>query len=198
VCAVEARYWGWHRLDRAWAARIVDAAGVHPGDLVLDVGAGEGSLTEALLGVGARVVAIELHPGRAQSLRRRFVGEAVRVVAVDAADLRLPRRRFTVVANPPFAIATALLNRLVAPGSRLSAADVVVPRYIARRWCSHGSKGSPRWGRQFEVTLGLRLPARSFVPRAPRDAVVLRLRRLEAPGRMAGGGSRRIQGPPDR
>ena len=186
MCAIAARYWGWHRLDSAWAARIVDAADVHRGDLVLDVGAGEGSLTEALVEVGARVIAIELHPGRAQSLRSRFVREAVRVVAVDAADLRLPRRRFTVVANPPFSVATALLNRLVAPGSRLSAADVVVPRHIARRWCSHAAAGSRRWGGQFEVTLGLRLPARSFLPTAPRDAVVLRLRRRELSPRPGG------------
>lgn len=185
--ASEARHWGWHSLDRSWAARIVGAAGVRAGDLVLDVGAGEGSLTEALLHAGAQVVAIELHGRRADTLRRRFAGAAVKVVAVDAVDLRLPRRPFLVVANPPFSIAMALLNRLVAPGSRLDAADIVVPRYIARRWCSHAVAGSRRWGQEFEATIGLRLPPRSFVPAAPRDAVVLRLRRLRpAGGRSAG------------
>jgi 23S rRNA (adenine-N6)-dimethyltransferase len=186
VRAVEARHWGWHRLDRAWASRIVGAAGVQAGDLVLDVGAGDGSLTEALVRAGASVVAVELHRGRAESLRRRFSGQPVRVLTVDATDLRLPLRRFKVVANPPFAIAMAVLNRLVAPGSRLGAADVVVPRHIARRWCSHVVAGSGRWSEQFDVSLGLRLPARSFSPAAPRDAVVLRMRRIERPGRGSG------------
>jgi 23S rRNA (adenine-N6)-dimethyltransferase len=195
VRAIAARYWGWHRLDRAWAARVAAAADVRPGDLVLDVGAGEGSLTEALLCAGARVIAVELHPGRAASLRRRFAGRAVRVVAADAADLRLPRRPFTVVANPPFAVATALLKRLVAPGSRLDAADVVVPRHIARQWCGNGVHGSIRWGGVFEVTVGLRLPAHAFMPAAPRDAVVLRLRRLDDGSRPDRAGRRR-KGPP--
>lgn len=192
-----ARYWGWHQLDRAWAARIAATAGVRPGDLVLDVGAGEGSLTEALLGAGARVIAVELHPGRAASLRRRFVGRAVRVVAADAADLRLPRRPFSVVANPPFAVATALLKRLVAPGSRLDSADVVVPRHIARQWCARGVHGAERWGREYEASVGLRLPMHAFTPAAPRDAVVLRLRRLgriDHPDRLRP----RAQGPPAR
>jgi 23S rRNA (adenine-N6)-dimethyltransferase len=40
--AEQPRRWGWHRLTEHWAARIVAAAGVRPGELVLDIGAGEG------------------------------------------------------------------------------------------------------------------------------------------------------------
>ncbi len=108
--------WGWHRLTPAWADRLVADAGVAPGDLVLDVGAGTGALTAPLVAAGARVIAVELHPGRAAALRRRFAGDDVVVVHADAADLRLPRRPFRVVANPPFARTTAILGRLLAPG----------------------------------------------------------------------------------
>ena len=52
----------------------------------------------------------------------------------DASDLRLPRRPYYVVSNPPFAITTALLRRLVQPGSRLIRADLVVQDQAARRW----------------------------------------------------------------
>ena len=155
------------------------AAAVAPGDLVLDVGAGDGALSAALVRAGARVVAVELHPERARLLRRRFSGAGVRVVMADALDLRLPRRAFSVVANPPFTIAMALLRRLVAPGSRLVAADVVVPRHIARRWCEGTLDGARRWGPQFDVSLGMRVPARSFRPAIERDAVVLRIRRVQ-------------------
>ena len=57
--------WGWYRLDPAWADRLVADSGVSRGDLVLDIGAGDGALTEPLLERGARVIAVELHPGRA-------------------------------------------------------------------------------------------------------------------------------------
>ena len=64
-----------------------------------------------------------------------------RVVRVDAADLRLPRRPFRVVANPPYGITSALLRRLLAPGSRLNAADIVVQHAVARRWANGQAPG---------------------------------------------------------
>jgi 23S rRNA (adenine-N6)-dimethyltransferase len=65
--------WGWHRLDSRWAERLVDNAGIRAGELVLDIGAGAGALTEALIRRGARVIAFELHPARAQELRQKFL-----------------------------------------------------------------------------------------------------------------------------
>ncbi len=144
---------------------------------MLDVGAGNGVLTRALLASGASVIAVEIHPSRIGTLRRRFADDPVVIVAADASDLRLPRREFRVVANPPFAIAMALVRRLVAPGSRLVAADLVLPRHIARRWCTGAPAGAHRWGGQFDVSLGLRVPSRSFRPAPARDAAVLRIRR---------------------
>ena len=70
---------------------MVDAAAV--GDhLVVDVGAGTGALTDPLLRAGARVVAVELDPGRAARLRERFADEPVTVVRADLETLRWPGR----------------------------------------------------------------------------------------------------------
>lgn len=41
--------WGYHRLAEPWPARLIAAAGVRPRELVLDIGAGDGALTAALL-----------------------------------------------------------------------------------------------------------------------------------------------------
>ena len=79
--------WGYHELFDPWAERLVDAARIHLGDLVLDIGAGSGALTAKLLAAGARVIAVELHPQRARRLRQRF-GSSVVVVEADASDLR--------------------------------------------------------------------------------------------------------------
>lgn len=111
------RRWGWHQLDASWADRLVAEAGVRPGQLVVDVGAGTGAVTTALVAARARVVAVELHHERATALRRRFPTHKVIVVEADAADLRLPRRAYRVVANPPYAITSPLLRRLLQPGT---------------------------------------------------------------------------------
>jgi 23S rRNA (adenine-N6)-dimethyltransferase len=154
VPAIREPRWGWHQLDSRWARRFVADAGVLPGDLVLDVGAGTGSITRALVGAGARVVAIELHPQRAAQLRNQFSRSAVTVVRADAADLRLPRRPFKVVSNPPFGITTSFVKRLVSPDSRLIRADLVMPWHAALRWGSDRAPGRERWGRDFRVRLG--------------------------------------------
>jgi 23S rRNA (adenine-N6)-dimethyltransferase len=169
--------WGWHELTERWAREIVDDAGIAPGDLVLDIGAGTGGLTAPLVAAGARVVAVELHPVRARILRRRFADAHVVVVQADASDLRLPRRPFRVVANPPFALTTALLKRILQPGSALVAADLVVPRYVARRWTQLNAPGAHRWQRVYSPSIGRTVPTRAFRPPATQPVQVLRIRR---------------------
>jgi 23S rRNA (adenine-N6)-dimethyltransferase len=164
------RTWGWHRLDDDWAARIVAAAGIRPGDLVLDIGAGEGALTAHLVRAGARVIAVELHPGRARALRERFPG--VKVVRADVAELRLPRRPFRVVANPPFSATAELLRLLLARDSELTAADLVLQRAVVRKYAAGGIAS-----RRFALAAGDALPRRAFHPRPRVDCAVLTIRR---------------------
>lgn len=172
--------WGWHRLDPAEADRLVADAGLPTGALVLDVGAGDGVLTDRLLASGCRVVAVELHPGRAADLRREFAGRAT-VVRADAADLRLPRRPFHVVANPPFGVSAALLRRLLQPGSRLVSAHLVLQDQVARRWASADAPGRRRWATIHHVTAGRRIDRRRFSPPPRVDARVLHVAARGAP-----------------
>jgi 23S rRNA (adenine-N6)-dimethyltransferase len=169
--------WGWHRLAPPWAEWVVADAHVEPGDLVVDIGAGTGALTAALVAAGARVIAVELHPQRLAVLRQRFASDRVTVVRADAADLRLPRRPFRVVANPPFALTSQVLRRLVAPGSRLVRADVVVQHAAARRWATGHAPGAGRWGRDYTAGYGRRIPRRAFAPPPAVDCTTLVIER---------------------
>jgi 23S rRNA (adenine-N6)-dimethyltransferase len=173
------REWGWHQLDPRWADRLVRQAALPPGALVLDIGAGTGALTRPLLEIGARVIAVEAHPGRARALSERF-GRDITVVRADAADLRLPRRPFHVVANPPFAVTSALLRRLLHGGSRLVTAHLLLDRRAAKRWMSPDAPGVRRWGLDFEVGLGRRVPRAAFDPPPTVDIVTLWIRRRSA------------------
>jgi 23S rRNA (adenine-N6)-dimethyltransferase len=170
------RAWGWHRLDPRWAERIVAASGVRRGDLVLDIGAGDGALTGPLVDLGAVVIAIERHPQRAAALRERF-GRDVVVVRADAADLRLPLRPFHVVANPPFSATSAVLRRLLHPGSRLVSADLVLDERAIGRWIGSAAPAAPRWQQEFAVVVGDRLPRHAFDPPPDVRCRVLTLRR---------------------
>ena len=168
--------WGWHWLEPHWAERLVAASPVGRGDVVLDVGAGLGALTAPLLDTGARVIAVEVHPERARHLRDRF-GRTLVVVEADAGDLRLPRRPYHVVANPPFAVTSALLRRLLQPGSRLQSAHLVLQDQAVRRWAGPQAPGAGRWSRTFAPHLGARVPRHAFTPPPRTGARILVIER---------------------
>ena len=166
------RPWGWHQLEPRWAEQLVAEASIPRRAVVLDIGAGIGAITEPLVRAGARVIAVEAHHGRAVALRERFAHDVI-VVEADAAALRLPRRPYYVVANPPFGVSTALLRRLLQPGSRLLAARLILQDAVARRWAGPDAPGAGRWRRQFTASLGRRIPRDAFTPRPRVDCRVL-------------------------
>ena len=160
----------WYRLCPEWADRVVEAADIRSGGLVIELGAGDGALTDPLARTGARVIAVEVHPGRAGRLRDRVRDLDVRVVEMDATDFRYPGRRARVEANPPFGIVSGLIrSALGQPG--VLALDLVLPRSVALRWAD----GRLRAARRFRGRLGPVVPRRAFSP-APRvDCAVLHL-----------------------
>ena len=129
-------------------------------------------LSAQLVSAGARVIAIELHPARVAVLRSRFADAPVRVVRADAAELRLPRRPFRVVASPPYGVSTALLWRLST--SSMYAADLVLQRAFVARMLAAGWPGR-RSG--FVLRRGLLVPRRAFRPPPRVDSAVLVVRR---------------------
>lgn len=174
---------GFHVLQDPTVVRaLIRSAGLGPGDLVLDLGAGPGALTLALARTGARVIAVERDPRLARRLERRTAGDAaVRVVEGDLRAVPLPRRPFRVVANIPFATGTDLLRRLLDEhdrGRRLQGADLLVEWGFARRLAADppDDRTAARWQRRFRFEVARRVPARAFSP-APRvDAAHLVIR----------------------
>lgn len=182
----QARPRGRHALrSRAFAEELVRDAGVAPGSLVLDLGAGGGAVTRALVDVGARVCAVELDGAALRQLRARFGGDPrVEVVEADAAALRLPDESFAVVANLPFAAGTAILRRLLGdPRVPLTQLDAIVEWGLAAKrsavWPS--TVLGCTWGAWYELRLVRRVPRACFAPQPSVDAAVLRASRRAEP-----------------
>jgi 23S rRNA (adenine-N6)-dimethyltransferase len=151
-------------------------------DLVVEVGAGYGRLTEQLAARATRVIAIELDPRLAGRLAHRFRQRPnVTVVEGDALTVPLPRRPFRVVGNPPFHLTSALLHRLLDdPHVPLARADLVVGWGAALALT--GVFGPPHksrpWQCRYEFLLIRRLPAGMFDPQPAQDAALISIRRL--------------------
>jgi 23S rRNA (adenine-N6)-dimethyltransferase len=182
----QARPHGRHALrSRAFADELVRDAGILPGTLALDLGAGCGALTRALADADAHVRAVELDPAALQELRTRFGGDPrVEVVADDATLVPLPVEPFTVVANLPFAAGTAILRRLLGdPGVALTQLDAIVEWGLAAKrtavWPS--TLLGCTWGAWYELSLVRRVPRACFAPPPSVDAAVLRAVRRPEP-----------------
>lgn len=183
---------GQHFLAGGWlAAELVEQAGVGAGDLVVEIGAGTGVLTEALARRAGRVVAVEYDPRLAERARVRLASYSnVRVVTGDALLLPVPRGPFRVVANLPFGSTAAVLRRLLGdPRTRLERADLVVQEQAARRYAARrpGTMETIAWGAWYDLAIGRRLGPASFRPQPRVGAAVLVARRRRPPLVPVGG-----------
>ncbi|WP_039800982.1 16S rRNA (adenine(1518)-N(6)/adenine(1519)-N(6))-dimethyltransferase RsmA [Nocardia araoensis] len=128
--------------DANTVRRIVAAAGVGRGDVVLEVGPGLGSLTLALLDVVDSVVAVEIDPVLARHLpvtvADRAPELAARLSVVEADALRvtaadLPATPTALVANLPYNVAVPVLLHLLAELPGIAVALVMVQSEVADR-----------------------------------------------------------------
>lgn len=127
-------------VDAGTVRRIVRVAGVTPGQVVLEIGPGLGSLTLALLEAGARVVAVEVDPLLAAELpgtvarRAPDLADHLVVVRADALDLpALPEEPTALVANLPYNVAVPVLLTALERLPGLASGVVMVQAEVADR-----------------------------------------------------------------
>jgi 16S rRNA (adenine1518-N6/adenine1519-N6)-dimethyltransferase len=164
---------------------IVRDAELSAGDVVLEVGAGEGVLTERLAAVAAHVHTVEIDRGLEPALERVAGLPKVELHWGDAMDLDLAAfdpPPSAMVANLPYAVATPLILRTVEQLPSVARWTVMVQREIADRLrADSGNRtyGSPSVLLQLacEVELLRKVDPAVFRPRPRVDSAILRLRR---------------------
>ncbi len=127
--------------------RVARLAAVGPGDRVVEIGAGLGSLTLALAETGASVTAVELDRHLVPLLRAEVESAGVEVIEGDAMRLdwaALAGDRpepWVLVANLPYNIATPLIADLLDTVPQMGRMLVMVQREVGERLAAHpGSK----------------------------------------------------------
>lgn len=174
--------------DPSVVERLVDAASIDPGELVVDLGAGRGALTLALARAGARVRAIEIDPVWERRLRRRVteneLADRVEVVRGDIRRTPLPDEPYRVVASPPFGLTTAVLSRLLdEPALGPWRADLLIQWEVTAKRAAQPptSLRSAAWAPWWTFEMGMEVARSSFRPVPSVDAAVLVARRRPTP-----------------
>lgn len=183
---------GQHFLvDPNLARAIATDAAVGPGDRVVEVGAGLGSLTVALAATGARVLAIEFDRAILPALREVTEGlEPVEVLAADVTSIdwsaTLGEEAWTLCANLPYNVATPLVQRLLEEVPAIVHMVVMVQREVGDRLLARA--GDPGYGplslrvdQHATARVVRTVPSEVFWPRPNVASVVVRIDRRERP-----------------
>jgi 16S rRNA (adenine1518-N6/adenine1519-N6)-dimethyltransferase len=177
--------------DANTVRRIARIAGVGPGDRVLEIGAGLGSLTLALAETGAEVTAVEVDRHLEPVLRSVVEPAGVTVVRADATDADWPAilgpdGPWTLVANLPYNVATPLVLDLLDDVPAITEMLVMVQLEVAERLAA--SPGNRTWGLpSLKVTywadaeLVGKVPASVFIPRPRVESALVRIVRRPEP-----------------
>ncbi|MDQ6691385.1 MAG: 16S rRNA (adenine(1518)-N(6)/adenine(1519)-N(6))-dimethyltransferase RsmA [Candidatus Dormibacteraeota bacterium] len=118
--------------------RVAAAAGIQPGDTVLEVGAGPGALSVALAPLASRLVCVEIDRRLLGVLREVVAGhDNVELQEGDVLKMALPAAE-VVAGNIPYYLTGALLPRLMDSAHRPRQVSLVVQKEVALRWTQPG------------------------------------------------------------
>lgn len=183
-------------VDPNTVRRIADLARVGPGDHVVEVGAGLGSLTLALAETGASVTAIEVDRGVVPVLREIVADSGVENVSVIEADAMhadwdalldpTVEGGWTLVANLPYNVGTPLVCDILDDVAHVSRLLVMVQREVAERFAApSGSRAygaisvkAAYWGTARIVGL---VPASVFLPMPNVESALVEITRRDPP-----------------
>lgn len=182
-----------HRLGQHFLAdanitrKIVAAAEIGPGDRVIEVGAGTGTLTTALAAAGAVVVAYEIDSRLGPILEEVTAGLEVEIRLEDITKVDLDRALvgdgWKMVANLPYNIGTPLVLDSLRHQPRITNFVVMVQREVAERFAA--KPGGKDYGLPSVVAqiyslplVRFRVPTQVFLPPPRVDSAVVTMARI--------------------
>ncbi|MEM8562617.1 MAG: 16S rRNA (adenine(1518)-N(6)/adenine(1519)-N(6))-dimethyltransferase RsmA [Pseudomonadota bacterium] len=172
--------------DEAIIDRIVDAIHPLPEDHVVEIGPGQGAMTEPLARSGARLDVIELDrdlvPGllAAFALNPQFTLHKADALKFEFASLGTVSQPLRVVGNLPYNISTPLIFKLLESASVISDMHFMLQKEVVDRIAA--TPGSKEWGRlgimcqyQCAVEKLFEVPPEAFSPRPKVQSAIVRL-----------------------
>ena len=178
-------------VDPNTVRRIARLAAVGPGDRVVEIGAGLGSLTLALAETGAAITSVEADRRLAPALEEVLADVSVHVVYGDARALDWEEvleggDRWVLVANLPYNVATPLVLDLLDEVPAIARMLVMVQLEAAERLAAEpgdAAFGLPTVKVRYwaEAEIVGRVPADVFVPRPRVESALLAVGRRATP-----------------
>lgn len=128
--------------DERVIERIVNAFDPREDETVIEIGPGRGALTSRLIERAGRLIAVEFDRGLVALLKEKFGARGnfslveADALAVDFCELIRPEAKARVVANLPYNISTAILQKLIEERACLTEMVLMLQREVVERICA--------------------------------------------------------------
>lgn len=129
--------------------RMVDSLNLTGEDIVLEIGAGKGVLTQFLIQRAKKVLAVELDRNLIVTLREKFArAENLEIILSDIlklklADYLLPQQKIKIIGNLPYRITSPTLTWIINQREIIQLAVITVQKEVAKRICAR--PGTKEW-----------------------------------------------------
>lgn len=170
--------------NRTLVDKLVRSSSIGTNDLVLDIGAGKGIITESLAQVSQKVIAIEVDDrliGRLKKLGSLHTN--IEVNHIDFMNYALPTEGYKVFANIPFSIEGKIIRKLLHAENSPHDTYLIVRKDLAVRFLmtQKSTKISVMHAPWFEFSIHCVLKRTDFTPYARMDTVMVRFQKRKNP-----------------
>jgi len=178
---------GQHWLKQAqYLDAIIEDAELTKEDIVLEIGPGQGDLTRALAKAAQSVTSVEIDDDLIVALNKSSLPKNVTVVASDIREFDLSSMppNYKVVANIPYYLSGEIIKSLLNSVNRPNLIVLLVQKEVADRAAAKPGKMSVLSVTSqllADVSLGVVIPPKAFIPPPKVDSQVVIFRLLESP-----------------
>ena len=208
------RYGQHFLVDQSVLNAILEAAEIGAGDRVLEIGSGMGVLTEALIGQGAKVVAVEKDRALAHDLAERL-GDRVSIVEGDALEIDWAKslelrakspsssgpqpsahglQPFKLVANIPYSITSQVIKKALWSDEVPSVVVLLVQKEVAEKIVEGAKKKGTVLPSLLSLMVALaadhskivrKVPRKCFYPPPDVESAVIKIEPMSHDARLA-------------
>ena len=151
-------------------------------DIVLDIGAGTGTITEELSKYANKVIAYELDQRYFKKLQEKFNNSSNIILKNENfLNIELPRKEFKIFSNIPFFITTDIINKITDVNSKLEEAFLFVQKESAERFAGEpkNTQIATILSFMYEIKIREKFQKKDFKPMPNVDIVLLNIRRKD-------------------
>ncbi len=126
-------------VDGNYINKIIAALNPQIGETIIEIGAGRGALTEKLVASGANIIAVEIEREMIAVLKDEFTGNGnfqlieADALKIDYSKFQIPNSKLKLVANLPYYISTAILQKLIEQREVFSEMILMFQREVVER-----------------------------------------------------------------